>query len=256
MEICHAYGCPYEDYENAIMELAVKLDVNETVSVGDIIKIEMMDDSVIERKVKIINPKKAGDFYLVSKEARESNWGRSKKPVLSVTGECQCNLVVLDCDPTSVKTEENITAEQAIQEMQSRVCITPYKELHLGEESIFDYIDHSFSVPDKVILYLQTKDVYFLCPGIYPHPFKENNDLLGPYVYTDGHYYWDRDTWKYVVKFGLTLPEEFVDYVMSDEADALLNQQHNSDWHLQLSKRENVLNLLPEDSGDIPLEQF
>ena len=27
MEICHAYGCPYEDYENAIMELAVKLDV-------------------------------------------------------------------------------------------------------------------------------------------------------------------------------------------------------------------------------------
>ena len=75
-------------------------------------------------------------------------------------------------------------------------------------------------------------------------------------MYTDGHYYWDRDTWKYVVKYGLTLPEEFVDYVMSDEADAFLNQQHNSDWHLQLSKRENVLNLLPEDSGDIPLEQF
>ena len=42
MEICHAYGCPYEDYENAIMELSVKLDVNETVSVGDIIKIEMI----------------------------------------------------------------------------------------------------------------------------------------------------------------------------------------------------------------------
>ena len=39
MEICHAYGCPYEDYENAIMELSVKLDVNETVSLGDIIKI-------------------------------------------------------------------------------------------------------------------------------------------------------------------------------------------------------------------------
>ena len=40
------------------MELSVKLDVNETVSLGDIIKIEMMDGSVIEREVKIINPKK------------------------------------------------------------------------------------------------------------------------------------------------------------------------------------------------------
>ncbi len=74
------------------MELYVKLDVNETVSLGDIIKIEMMDGSVIEREVKIINPKKAGDYYSVSKEARELNWGRSKKPVLSVTGECQCNI--------------------------------------------------------------------------------------------------------------------------------------------------------------------
>ena len=83
MEICHVYGCAYEDYEHAVMELDVRLDANETVSVGDIIKIEMMDDSVIEREVKIINPKKAGDYYPVSKKARESNWARSKKPVLS-----------------------------------------------------------------------------------------------------------------------------------------------------------------------------
>ena len=143
-----------------------------------------------------------------------------------------------------------------MKEIESRICLTPYKELRLGNESIFDHIDHSFFVPDKIILYLQTKDLYFLSPGIYPHPFREDNNLLGPYVYTDGHYYWDRDTWKYVVKYGLILPEKFVDYVMSDEANIFLDQHHNSDWWVKLSKRENVLNLLPEDAGDIPLEQF
>ena len=61
MKIRHAMGCPYEDYENAAMVLEVQLEANETVSVGDEIRIEMMDDSFIEREVKIINPKKAGN---------------------------------------------------------------------------------------------------------------------------------------------------------------------------------------------------
>ena len=254
MEIRYATGCPYEDYENGVMNLDVLLENGDTVSVGDVIKIEMMDDSVIEREVKIINPKKAGDYYPVSKEARESNWGRSKKPVLSVTGECGCSLVVLDCNPCDVKTQENIDAKAFFDEKNSRFCLTPYIELHMGEESIYDHINHSFSVPDKVILYLQTKELYFFCPGLYQHPFHEETTLCGPYVYTDGYYYWDRDTWKYVLKYGLTLPQQFIDHVMTDEASIFLNQNHNGDWHL--AEHPNTLNLLPKDSGDIPLDQF
>ena len=48
------------------------------------------------------------------------------------------------------------------------------------------------------------------------HPFKEGKCLLGPYQYGDGKYAWHRDTWKYVVKYHLTLPEEFIEHVMSD----------------------------------------
>jgi hypothetical protein len=254
MEIRHAYGCPYEDYEHGIMELDVQLEANETVSVGYMIRIEMMDDTFIEREVKIINPQYAGDFYPVSKKARESDWGRSKNPILSVTGECSCRLIVLDCQPSDVKTQENFDTKAFFDEMNSRFCLTPYTELRLGEESIYDNIDHSFSVPEKVILYLQTKELYFLCPGLYKHPFHEETTLCGPYAYSDGYYYWDRDTWKYVVKYGLTLPQQFIDYVMTDKATEFMNQKHNSDLHL--AEKENTINLLPKDSGDIPLDQF
>ena len=129
MKIRHAMGCPYEDYENAAMVLEVQLEANETVSVGDEIRIEMMDDSFIEREVKIINPKKAGDFYPVSKEARESDCARSKKPVLSVTGECYCTLIVLDCHPRDVKTQENIDAKAFSDE---RIIDSVLEPVHIG----------------------------------------------------------------------------------------------------------------------------
>ena len=57
-----------------------------------------------------------------------------------------------------------------------------------------------------------------------------------------------------MVKYGLVLPQQFIDYVMTDKAAEFLDQKHNSDWHL--AERKNILNLLPEDSGDIPLDQF
>ena len=124
----------------------------------------------------------------------------------------------------------------------------------MGEESIYDHIDRTFSVPEEVILYLQTKELYFFCLVLYPHPFHDDTTLCGPYVYTDGYYYWDRDTWKYVLKYGLTLPQQFMNYVMTDKATEFLNQKHNGDWHL--AEQENTLNLLPKDSGDIPLDKF
>ena len=97
------------------------------------------------------------------------------------------------------------------------ICITPYKELLLGNLSIYDYIEAGYTVPEKVISYLKTTQPFFMSPGVYPHPFYEDKTLLGPYTYCDDKYYWDGDTWKYVEKYGLRLPEEFIQHVMSEE---------------------------------------
>ena len=43
-------------------------------------------------------------------------------------------------------------------------------------------------------------------------------------MYTDGKYHWDRDTWKYVVKYHVTLPQEFIDHVMSEEGAAFIER--------------------------------
>ena len=80
-------------------------------------------------------------------------------------------------------------------------------------------------------------------------------------MYTDGKYYWDRDTWKYVIKYGLKLPADFVEHVMSPEGEAFLKgfaARNDSwqDWIQEMKQEKNTLCLLPEDAGDIPLEEF
>jgi len=142
-----------------------------------------------------------------------------------------------------------------------KICITPYKEIKGGEKSIYDFIKNDYSVPNKVIEYLRTTKPFVMSPGIYKHPFKPEVDLLGPYMYTDVHYYWDRDTWKYVVKYGLTLPDEFVEYVTSGKGDSFLASfaKENPSWGKQIQKMKqgkNMMCFLPEDAGDIPIEKF
>ena len=95
-----------------------------------------------------------------------------------------------------------------------------------------------------------------VCLGVYKHPFKDR-DLLGPYLYTDGEYYWDRDTWKYVVKYHVTLPQAFIDKVMSEEGTVFLNSQAvPRDYWKKMMDRPRTINMLPEDVGDIGLEEF
>lgn len=74
------------------------------------------------------------------------------------------------------------------------INITPYKELHLGKLSIYDFVDKNASekISCQVIEYLQTQKPYVMSPGIYEHPFKKGQRLLGTYCYTDGKYSWDR----------------------------------------------------------------
>lgn len=83
-----------------------------------------------------------------------------------------------------------------------RVCLTPFKELHQGDEDIYDWVErekggHSSGQGDCLF---ETTEPDVMCPGIYDHPFNPGIELLGQYCYTDGHYRWNRDTWKYVTK--------------------------------------------------------
>lgn len=259
MKITSVAGSPYGDYEDQILILFVKLDEGEVVHVGDMISIEMMDDTFWEREVKIIDPKCISDFGVISEQA--SAYGKSKKTVMKAEGPCDAEFVVLDVPYHEVKTEEEIMAREAMSMWENKICLTPYKELDLGEESIYDHVQDGYTVPLRVITYLQTTEPFFMSPGIYDHPFKSGCRLLGPYTYTDGKYYWDRDAWKYVVKYHVTLPQEFIDHVMSEDGEAYLDQltKENNSWAKSiedLKNRSNTICLLPDDAGDIALENF
>lgn len=140
------------------------------------------------------------------------------------------------------------------------INVMPYKEIHGGKESIYEHIDENFTVPEKVITYLQTTQPFCVAMGLYKHPFKDIQ-LCGPYFYTDGEYYWDRDAWKYVLKYHVTLPQKFIDKVLSDEGSAFLAKCAASDesWAKRIEywkKQPNTLCLLPNDAGDLSLDNF
>ena len=145
--------------------------------------------------------------------------------------------------------------------MEDLIDLTPYKELHGGNESIHNHVQPGYTVPDKVIAYLRTTNPLLMSPGVYDHPFKPGKRLLGPYSYTDGKYFWDRDTWKYVVKYGLVLPQDFIDHVMSDEGTAFIEKciDESDSWCEVIKgwkKRQGFICFLPENAGDTSLENF
>lgn len=264
MKINYASGCAYEDNEGEVTILTVHLDQGEIIHRNEMISIEMMDDSFLEREVLIIDPKYAGDFYLVSKKmeaevkARKTKY--SDKLNEYVEGECDCTIVVKNVPIHEVKTDDEINSRKLRAECERRFNLTPYSQLVCGKEDIHKHTKEGYKAPEKVLAYLRVGEPYLMCPGIYEHPFKEGKRLLGPYIYSDGYYYWDRDTWKYVVKYGLTLPQEFIDHVMSEEGTAFL-EKHCTDnkWKDVISKWKNDPNqlcLLPDNAGDIDLEDF
>ena len=145
--------------------------------------------------------------------------------------------------------------------MKNIVCITSYKEIRGGEKSIYENVREGYSVPEKVIAYLRTTTPFMMSPGIYEHPFKPGSRLLGPYLYTDGKYYWDRDTWKYVLKYGLVLPQEFIDHVMSEEGTVFIEKciEESDSWSnviKEWKKRQGFICFLPENAGDRSIEDF
>ena len=185
MEILYVSGSPYEDYEGQILNLHIRLDENDILVKGEMISIELMDDSTIDREIKIINPKLAGDYGIISEMAKQ--WQPSKKTLSKITGPGVCDIVITNVKCHDVKTKEAIRNRQFEKELCQKVCISPYKELCCGEESIYNYVEKGYTVPDKVIAYLRTTKPFLMIPGVYKHPFKKEVDLLGPYLYTDGY---------------------------------------------------------------------
>ena len=66
MEVTGISGCPYEDNDGEVLNLRIRLEKNERLTVGDTIGIPMMDGSTLEREIMILSPQYAGDYAAVS----------------------------------------------------------------------------------------------------------------------------------------------------------------------------------------------
>lgn len=82
--------------------------------------------------------------------------------------------------------------KENIKKLPRLICLTPYKEIKGGDESIYDHVREGYTVPDKVIAYLKMTKSYVMCLEIYEHPFKEGVTLAGPYLYGNGTIGWRR----------------------------------------------------------------
>lgn len=226
-----------------------ELENGEILRVGDVVSLPLKDGSFALRTIEKLSPERETDPIP----------NTIKKDDKSI-------FMIRDIDPDDLVCDHAESCSKRL---------TPFEEIRGGELSIYDFVQDGYSVPEKVILYLQNGKPTMMSPGIYQHPFKPGhmyhqgdwgrNDalwktvpyLLGPYLYGDGEYEWDRDTWKYVVKYGLTLPQQFIDKVMSEEGTVFLDSQTvPKNYWKKMMDRPHTLNLLPEDAGDISLDEF
>ena len=243
------------DYSHHILK--IEADKGETIRVGQKISIMILDEDTMERieEHEIASMHK----WVLQPDEKHGDW----IDVESVSNGEDCKVEIYGIDGRVQTADMPSPAEQRaeLERLAAMINVTPYKEINHGVgESIYDHIDENFTVPEKVILYLQTTQPHFLPLGLYKHPFKDMK-LCGPYSYTDGEYYWDRDTWKYIVKYHVTIPQNFIDKVMSDEGTAFLEKyaENNEEWRKRIKElKENpeTLYLVPKKPGDYSLDEF
>ena len=226
-------------------ELHGALDDGECLSVGNNVSIELMDDTFIEREI------------LALRAFVNGKWSE----VAEFNGPGTFVIQVSSLENHFVKTPNEVAWRRFAEKQKTMVCLTPFEELSLGDESIHDWVEAGYKVPSKVIAYLKTTEPFIMSPGIYDHPFKPGERLLGPYCYTDGHFWWDRDCWKYVTRYHVKLPREFVDYVMSGKGDEFLaiHLPWAKSWFDRIEKNYGDIphgNFLPEDAGNVDIEAF
>ena len=231
---------------NAI--LSIRLDSNEELHMGDEITIQLLDHSFEKRQIVSMHKWKQG--------AKRGKW----QEVSSFSGGEAGEIEITDIASNRIHTTSHPSFDK-MDKMAKIINITPFKELHSGKLSIHDYVESGYEVPETVITYLQTTNPYLMSPGIYEHPFKPGYRLLGPYQYTDDKFSWDRDTWKYVVKYGLTLPQEFIDHVLSPAGIQFLEEFRRTppSWEgviCSWKDQAGTLCLLPDNAGNEDLENF
>ena len=230
--------------------LSIKAGADERIEIGQSISIELTDGTYTERKIMTM------ERWFCPEGAKRGKW---KKVFYIENGE-SAEVLIKDIKSNTIQTT-SMPRREWFEKFEKMICLTPYKEILGGEESIYEHVSEGYSVPDKVITYLKIAPAFLMSPGVYDHPFKDNTRLLGPYLYSDDTYYWDRDTWKYVVKYGLELPQDFIDHVMSDEGTKFIEESIKSDdsWSeviLNWKDQKGFLCLLPDDAGDKALEDF
>ena len=235
------------DTEN-ISIIKVETDENEVLHVGDEITIQLLDRSFVKREIYHIE---------IDKQIKGFIWPRGVATDSIGNGEIG-NLFI---ERTYfIHYEEGMSFETYENEMRL-IDLTPYKEILCGSGSIYDNTEDGYSVPDKVILYLRTNDNWMASPGMYEHPFIKDRILFGPYISSDDIYDWERDTWKYVLKYGLKLPQSFIDYVMSDEGTKYIEDFAKKDEiFAEILKKYNEdpknLTIHVEGEDGIPYDKF
>lgn len=230
--------------------ITIEADIEESISVGQSVKFELTDESWTERTIVSM------EKWVCPEDGAKGKWVKVDFIKNGETAEA----TIENIQSNTIQTT-SMPRPETFRKWAAMINLTPYKEIKGGEESIYDHVQEGYEVPDKVIAYLRTTKPFLMSPGIYNHPFKEGQSLLGPYLYTDDTFYWDRDTWKYVVKYGLTLPQEFIDHVMSDEGTKFIEQQieSNESWTKAIrewKKKKGFICLLPDDAGDRELADF
>ena len=253
MEITRATVLADDDNHH---HLTIKTDKGETIRVGQKISIMVTDENIIEHIVE--HEIASMHIWKSDSDGKRGNW----IDVESVSNGQSCEADVYGIEgyvqTTETPSPEEMRAER--ERLAAMINVMPYKEINGGDESIYDHIDGNFVVPEKVIAYLQTTQPHLVCMGLYKHPFKDML-LCGPYWYTDGEYFWDRDAWKYVIKYHVTLPQNFIDKVMSEEGTAFLEKCAESDesWAKkikELKESPDTLCFMPENADDYSLDDF
>ena len=234
--------------EDNITVIFVETEENEVLHVGDEITIQLLDGTFVKREIYHIEIHKEIKGFKYRRNIAVETLGNGEE------GDIFIEHTIL------IPYEGGVSIEE-YQRRLKIIDLTPYKEIHCGKESIYDNVEEGFSVPDKVVLYLRTNDNLCAAPGIYEHPFMSGRNLFGPYISSDDIYAWERDTWKYVLKYGLKLPQSFIDYVMSEEGTKYIENYAKKDKvfsEILKKYNEDPKNLTVHVEGEdgIPYDEF
>lgn len=81
---------------------------------------------------------------------------------------------------------------------------------------IRDLINKPIKEKSKVIEYMKKSKVIAVAPAIVRDIINPNNKIPELFLMTDGKYEWRSDVIYYVEKYDMELPEEFIEYVLSE----------------------------------------